>query len=68
MDGEREDGSPRNGYYRLNGKSLMFCEGKLSVPKIAKILNGTFEGFDGEQVTIKDCLPEKFNYNELMGF
>lgn len=66
MEGDREDGSPRNGYYRLNGKSLMFVEGKLSVPKTAKILNGTFEGFEQPHVYIQQCLGEKFNYSELM--
>jgi len=66
LEEDREDGSPRNGYYRLNGKSLMFVEGKLAVPKNAKILNGTFEGFEGKQVYIKDCLNEKFNYETLM--
>lgn len=64
---DREDGSPRNGYYKLNGKAIMFVENKLTVPKIAKILNGTFEGFEGKEVTIKDCLNEKFNYETLMG-
>jgi len=66
MEGEREDGSPRNGYYKLNGKAIMFVEGKLSVPKTAKILNGTFEGFEGELITIKYALGNKFNYQELM--
>ena len=66
MEGEREDGSPRNGYYKLNGKAIMFVEGKMSVPKTAKILNGTFEGFEGEQITIKDALGNKFNYQDLM--
>jgi len=68
MVGEREDGSQRNGYYRLNGKSLLFVEGKLTVPAKAVILNGTFEGFEGENIDIKKALGEKFNYNELMGY
>ena len=63
---DREDGSPRNGYYKLNGKAIMFVENKLSVPRIAVILNGNFEGFEGANVTIKDCLGYKFNYQDLM--
>lgn len=64
---DREDGSSRNGYYRLNGKSIMFVEGKLKVKQTALILNGKFEGFEGKEITIQDALGEKFNYNQLMG-
>ncbi len=63
---ERTDGSPRNGYYRLNGKSLLFVEGKLTVKEKAVILNGTFEGFEGKDITIQDALGVKFDYNSLM--
>lgn len=63
---DREDGSSRNGYYRLNGRSLLFVEGKLPVHEKAVILNGKFQEFEGELVTIQQCLPEKFNYENLM--
>lgn len=63
---DREDGSPRNGYYKLNGRSILFIEGKLEVPEKVVMLNGSFEGFEGKHVNIKDCLPSKFNYQELM--
>ena len=63
---DRPDGSARNGYYRLNGKSLLFVEGKIKVMDTALILNGSFEGFEGKQVTIKDCLGVKFDYEKLM--
>ncbi len=63
---DREDGSSRNGYYRLNGKSIMFCEGKLRVKETALILNGKFEGFEGKEVDIIECLGVKFNYQQLM--
>jgi len=66
FEGDRPDGSSRNGYYRLNGKSLMFVEGKLKVPRIAVILNGEFQKFEGANVGITDCLNKKFNYQELM--
>ena len=54
------------GIYRLNGKSLLFVEGKLKVPRIAVILNGEFQKFEGANVSITDCLNKKFNYQELM--
>lgn len=63
---ERKDGSQRNGYYRLNGKSLLFVEGKLKVQQYAVILNGNFQGFEGKEVTIVECLSKKFNFNQLM--
>lgn len=68
LEEDRADGSSRNGYYRLNGKAIMFVEKKLSVKKTALILNGVFEGFEGKEVIITECLDEKFNYNELMGY
>lgn len=66
MEGEREDGSPRNGYYKLNGKSLLFCENKLTVPEKAVILNGKLEKFEGKQVGIVWALGSKFSYFELI--
>lgn len=66
MEGDRPDGSSRNGYYRLNGKSLMFVEDKLKVPRIAVILNGEFQKFEGANVGITDCLNKRFDYTELM--
>jgi len=66
LEGDRPDGSNRNGYYRLNGRSILFCENKLKVPRIAVILNGEFQKFEGANVGITDCLNKKFNYQELM--
>lgn len=63
---DRKDGSPRNGYYRLNGRSILFVEGKIKVQKNAVILNGNFQGFEGKEVGIRECLSEKFNYEKLM--
>lgn len=64
---DRPDGSSRNGYYRLNGKSILFVEGKLKVRQVALILNGKFEGFEGGEINVHDALGSKFNYAELMG-
>ena len=62
---DRKDGSSRNGYYRLNGKSLLFVEGKIKVREYAIIFNGKFEGFEGKEVALKDCLSVKFDYSKL---
>lgn len=65
--GNREDGSSRNGFYKLTGMGMMFVEGKLSAREKIMIYNNKFEGFDGEEITIRKALTEKFDYNELMG-
>lgn len=53
----REDGSKRNGYYRITGRwDLMFAECKLTVPKKVVLLNNKFEGFEGEEINIKQAL------------
>lgn len=62
----RKDGSPRNGYYRLNGRSILFCEEKLKVRKTAVIFNGNFEGFEGKEIGIREALGKNFNYQQLM--
>jgi hypothetical protein len=66
MQGKREDGSKRNGYYRITGRGLMFAEGKLKVHSRFMIFNNTFQGFKGEEIDVKNALGSKFNYDELM--
>lgn len=64
--GKREDGSRRNGYYRLTSLGIMFVEGKVTARKKFMILNNKFEGFEGDEVTIRQALGKKFNFDELM--
>lgn len=63
---KRDDGSNRNGYYKLNDRSIEFVLGRYKCQEKAIIYNGKLEGFEGELITIKDALGDKFNYNELM--
>lgn len=63
--GERLDGSPRNGFYKITGRGIAFAENKITAPKKALILNNELHGFEGEDVTISQCT--RFNYSELMG-
>jgi hypothetical protein len=65
--GIREDGSNRNGYYKITGRGVAFCQGQFTVQKTAVLLHYELQRLEGPEVTIKDCLKEKFNYNELMG-
>ena len=66
-EGKRDDGSSRNGFYKLTKRGIMFAEGEITVLSKFKIFNNKFEGFEGKEITIKDALGIKFNYDELMG-
>lgn len=66
MPGEREDGSNRVGWWRLTELGRSFVRGAVTVPKYARIYNGTCLGLTGEAVTIEDALGERFDYRELM--
>ena len=63
---KRMDGSKRNGYYRITSLGILFAEGKTTAPSKFLILNNKFQGFEGEEVNIKQALGKKFNYDELM--
>jgi hypothetical protein len=63
---QREDGSNRNGYYKITERGLMFAENKLYVPEKALILNNKLHSLEGKEITIVDALKDKFNYSELM--
>lgn len=64
--GDREDGSNRNGFYKITGLGLMFVEKKLKAKQKALIFHNEFEGFEGEEIDIEQALGTKFNYSELM--
>lgn len=63
----RDDGSNRTGKWRLTLGALQFVRGSSTRPKYAVIYNNKFLRFEGEPVTIRDCLGKKFDYEELMG-
>lgn len=56
----------RAGYWRVTRKGEDFLNGHLKVPKYAKVYNGQVYGFEGDDVSIKDALGTKFDYEELM--
>lgn len=64
--GEKEDGNPDNGFYKITGRGIMFAESKATAKEIALIMDNEFKGFAGRDIDIKDALGTKFNYNELM--
>lgn len=65
QQGVKDDGNPRNGYWRLTEAGRQFVEGRLTVPRRVHILLDTCYGKDGEAITIHDALGEGFNYQDL---
>jgi len=63
---KRKDGSKRVGFYRMTEKGHKFVLGEVTVPKVALIYNGKHHGFAPGEVTIKECLGNEFNYDDLM--
>lgn len=64
--GERGDGSPRTGWWRLTDAGELFVLGHTVIQKYALIFNGNCLGFDGPNVHITDTLGTRFNYADLM--
>jgi hypothetical protein len=65
-EGDRDDGSPRNGLYRITSKGKSFVRNRYSVPRHAYTYNNKLRKIEGDDITIKDALSNKFNYNQLM--
>lgn len=63
---QRNDSSNRNGYYKLTGLGIMFCELKLKVKEVCVIFDNECQGFEGEEIDIVEALGNKFSYAELM--
>lgn len=66
MEGKREDGSSKNGFYKLTEMGREFVLGKRSAMQTVILFNGKHEGFEGEFVNIKEALGKQFRYDELM--
>lgn len=64
--GTREDGSDRVGWWRLTENGRLFVEGRITVPKYAKLYDGRCLGTEGNPVTIQQALGKRFDYSELM--
>jgi hypothetical protein len=64
---KREDGSKRNGMYRITGRGIAFVQCNLRVASHVHLFNNEVKGFSDNHVGIAACLGSKFNYDELMG-
>ena len=63
---KREEGSARNGHYKITASGISFVENKSTVAEKFIMFKGKCEGFEGEQIGIEKALNKKFNYSELM--
>jgi len=68
LEGERDDGSTRVGWWRVTDDGAQFVLGRVVVPKHARVYDSQCLKVTGELVGIRDCLGERFNYRELMGW
>jgi len=66
MEGRRPDGSNRVGWWRLTPRGVDFVLGRITIPQIARIFKGQLIELAGDQITIRDALGKKFNYDEMM--
>lgn len=62
---ERDDGG-RAGYWRVTTKGVQFVSAQIKVPKYARVYDGRCLSLTGDEVTIREALGSKFNYDELM--
>ena len=63
---DRDDGSNRNGYYKVTSAGREFVANRLRVSKKVLLYNNESYGFEGQLIDIEDALGTKFNYSELM--
>lgn len=64
--GVRDDGSSRNGYYRITDAGQQFANGVTVAPAAVYIYNNEFYGYDDQTVHVNDKVAG-FNFTDLMG-
>lgn len=55
-----------SGLWRPTPKGLMFVHNAATVPKYAYVYNNRVEEFEGPDVSIEQCLGDKFDYQTLL--
>jgi len=54
------------GYWKLTKKGIDFLFNKIKVPKYAMVYDTSCLGFEGDLVSVLDCMGKKFSYSEIM--
>jgi hypothetical protein len=56
-----------DGAWIITGRGQDFLAGRISIPKYAYVFKNTVYGFSNdEQVTVRECVSEDFNLDEMM--
>lgn len=63
---EDDETKRTSGYWRITRKGTDFVEASVTVKSHIRIYDGSFYGLIGKEISIKDALGKKFNYEELM--
>jgi hypothetical protein len=63
--GKRKDGGP-NGVWKLTPAGAAFVFNRMTVTKYAHVFDNRVQWRSGPQVTIVDCLHNRFDWRELM--
>ena len=69
ISGLRDDGSPRNGWWRVTETGQDWVLGRIAVPRYVFLYDSRFLDFDGDgeqRWTVTDALGKKFDYEQLM--
>ena len=61
-----DDSKRTSGVWRVTMRGFDFVHRLLRVQKYVLLYNGNLMGFEGDFVTIEDCLQDKFDYKVLM--
>ena len=62
-DGELAKAS---GYWRMSQRGYDFIHLKTTVSKYVRVYDGQVLGYEGDKITIKEAIHEKFDYGKLM--
>lgn len=65
-EGEKEDGNPHVGLWKITENGKKFVAGRLLMPEKVILYDGRVLGFSEKKAHIIECLGKKFNYDELM--
>jgi len=63
---ERTKEKRTSGYWKITEKGKLFVKNELAILSHVMLFDGKCYGFTGKEVTAKEVLGSKFNYEELM--
>lgn len=61
-----DQGKKTSGRWRITEFGVLFIQKQVYIQKYALVYNAEKLGYEGEHITIDECLGDKFDYNQLM--